>query len=188
MSSERSRRWTTAAAIAAVLATVGAALTAAHTSSGARAPHGWSSATIASGGATLFYPAGWKPIPGDGGTVTAALRDSRGAYRGYLNVTPRQGDERLHGWAAFRAGRNRDEGDAQVHVRSAVENVRLGRAHASCVIDDYLSRVGAHGYRELACLIVGDRFANVFVGATPVSDWPTLGATIELAASALRER
>jgi len=154
----------------------------------ATAPATWASATIASGGATLFYPTGWRPIPGDSGTVTEALRDSRGIYHGYLNITPRQGVEQLHGWTAFRTGRNRDEGDTRVHVIAAAEDVSFGDARASCVIDDYRSRVGSHPYRELACLIAGDRHTNVFVGAALVSDWPRLRGLIERAARAVRER
>ncbi|HEV3284058.1 MAG TPA: hypothetical protein VG010_07615 [Solirubrobacteraceae bacterium] len=151
------------------------------------APGGWVSATIASGTATLFYPPGWKPIPGDRGTVTASLRDNAGRYRGYLNVTPRQGEEQLAGWAAFRTGRNRSEGDANVRLVASAENLSIAGARASCVIDDYLSRVGAHPYRELACILAGPRATNVFVGAALLSDWPTLGPVIDRSASALVE-
>ncbi len=154
----------------------------------APAPNTWTSATIASGGATLFYPSSWKPIPGDLGTVTAALRDTRGLYRGYLNVTPRQGAEQLAGWAAFRTRRNTAEGDRRTRVVAAAENLRFANARASCVIDDYRSRVGSHAYREVACIVAGSRYANVFVGATLVRDWTTLGPVIEHAASSLTER
>jgi len=153
-----------------------------------RSPKTWTSATIASGGATLSYPSNWKPIPGDPGTVTAALRDSRGLYRGYLNVTPRQGAEQLAGWATFRATRNTQEGDRRTRIVAAAENLRLDRALGSCVVDDYLSRVGSHPYREVACIFTGSRYTNVFVGATLVRDWPTLGRVVERAASAFTER
>ena len=153
-----------------------------------QSPKTWTSATIASGGATLSYPSNWKPIPGDRGTVTAALRDSRGLYRGYLNVTPRQGAEQLAGWAAFRTKRNAQEGDRRTRVVAAAENLRVGGVRGSCVVDDYLSRVGSHPYRELACIFTGSRYTNVFVGATLVPDWPTLGRVVERAASAFTER
>jgi hypothetical protein len=151
-------------------------------------PKTWTSATIVSGGATLSYPSNWKPIPGDHGTVTAALRDSRGLYRGYLNVTPRQGAEQLAGWATFRIERNTQEGDRQTRVVASAENLRLGSVRGSCVIDDYLSRVESHPYRELACIFTGSRYTNVFVGASLVRDWPTLGRVVERAASAFTER
>jgi hypothetical protein len=154
----------------------------------APAPKRWGSATIASGGATLFYPPNWKPIPGDRGTVTAALRDSKGLYRGYLNVTPRQGAEQPAGWAEFRTRRNTQDGDQGTRTIAAGENLRLTGARGSCVIDDYLSKVGSHPYREVACIFTGSRYTNVFVGATLVRDWPALGPAIERADSALIER
>jgi hypothetical protein len=152
------------------------------------APKTWTGATIASGSATLFYPSNWKPIPGDSGTVTAALRDRRGLYRGYLNVTPREGAEQLAGWAGFRTRRNTAEGDRRTRVVAAAENLRFAKARGSCVIDDYRSRVRFHEYREVACIVAGSRYTSVFVGATLVRDWTTLGPVIERAASSLAER
>jgi hypothetical protein len=212
LSESHGRRWLGAIAAAGLLGTGVASLASTGSSAGSRAPvgrgpagdvgvpgalsrlrpaplpAGWTAATIASGGATLFHPAGWKPIPGDPGTVTAALRDDRGRYRGYLNLTPRQGAEQLAGWAAFRTRRNREEGDRNTHTLAAAEGLRFSAARGSCVIDDYLSRVGSHPYRELACIVAGSRYTNVFVGAALVPDWPTLGPVIERAAAALIER
>jgi hypothetical protein len=211
-SSRRTRKWAITIAAAGVLAAAVAPFTLAHDSSGSRltargarsaegelggafsrlapapAPPGWRTATIASGGSTLRYPPSWKAIPGDEGTVTAAMRDARGLYRGYLNVTPRQGAEQLAGWAAFRISRNHSEGDKRVHELAAAEGLRVGNGRASCLIDDYLSRVESHRYRELACIVAGRRDTSVFIGATLVSDWPRLAGTIEGAASALIER
>jgi hypothetical protein len=153
-----------------------------------RRPAGWGSATTASGSATLFHPAAWKPITGDSGTVSVAQRDRHGLYRAYLNVTPRQGTERLGGWAGFRIARNRQEGDRGVSEVAAAENLRFTGARGSCVIDDYLSRVGANPYRELACIVAGHRYTDVFVGAALRPDWNTLGSVIERAASSLIER
>jgi hypothetical protein len=152
------------------------------------APSGWPSTTLSSGAATLFYPPGWRPVPGDTGTVSVALRSPSGVYLGYLNVTPREGAERLKGWAAFRTARNRGEGDRDVEPIAAAEGLRLAGASGSCVIDDYTSRVGSHRYRELACILAGHRFTNVFVGATPRAEWPVFGPVIERAASSLLER
>jgi len=151
-------------------------------------PERWTSATIPSGAATLAYPSSWRPIPGDSGTVTAALRDRAGLYAGYLNLTPRQGREQLAGWAAFRTRRNAEDGDRQVHKLAAAEGIGFTNARGSCVVDQYLSRVAAHRYRELACIVAGRAHTSVFVGATLVSDWRTLGPVVERAAAALRER
>jgi hypothetical protein len=152
------------------------------------APATWRQATIASGAATLSYPRGWKPISGDVGTVSFALRDRSGRYLGYINVTPRQGEERLAGWAAFRTRRNAEDEDKAVHALASAERVRFAGAHGSCVIDEYASRVGSNAYRELACIVAGKRSTAVFVGATLVADWPTLGPIVERAASSLIER
>jgi hypothetical protein len=56
------------------------------------------------------------------------------------------------------------------------------------VIDDYLSRVGANAYRELACIVAGRGHTDVFVGATLRGEWNRLAPVIEQAASALVER
>jgi hypothetical protein len=152
------------------------------------APAGWAGTSIASGGAVLFHPPDWKEIPGDKGTVSFSLRDGRGLYRGYLNVTPRQGAERLAGWADFRTNRNRAEGDRKVREQAAAEGLSFAAASGSCVIDDYRSRVGSNLYTELACIASGRRYTNVFIGAALSRDWARLGPLIERAASALIER
>jgi hypothetical protein len=153
-----------------------------------RAPGGWARATIASGAATLFYPAEWSLTPGDSGTVTAALRDRAGVFHGYLNVTPRQGAEKLEGWASFRTRRNTEEGDKHVRELAAAEDLRFRDARGSCVIDAYLSSVGSHSYREIACIVAGRHSSSVFVGAALRHDWPTLGQTLERAVSDFLER
>ncbi len=154
----------------------------------APAPAGWARTTTATSGATLFYPPAWSPIPGDNGTVTVSLRDRGGLYAGYLNVTPQQGSEQLHGWAAFRTNRNSEDGDGQVRIMAAAEGLRFRNARGSCVIDDYLSKVGSHPYREIACIVSGHRHTDVFVGAALTFDWPTLAGTLERAASSLFQR
>jgi hypothetical protein len=150
----------------------------------ATAPAGWTAVTTSSTHATLFYPPGWKPIAGDRGTVSAALFDRHHQFAGYLNVTPRQGAERLHGWSAFRLDRNREEGDTQVHRLASAEGLAFRDARGSCVIDDYVSHVAGHHYREIACLVAGHRATDVFIGAALRRDWPRVSPTLEGAASA----
>ena len=174
--------------VAAALAATLIAIAGARGRGRAQRSAGWTSATISSGAATLAYPSSWKPIPGDAGTVSFALRDRAGRYRGYLNVTPRQGAERLAGWAAFRVHRNVEEGDRHVRELTASEDVAFHNAHGSCVEDRYLSRVGANPYHELACIVAGQRSTSVFIGASLASDWRTLGPTVRRAAAAFVER
>jgi hypothetical protein len=152
------------------------------------APAGWRGTTTARSGATLFYPPGWKPISGDRGTATAALRDGSGLYAGYVNVTPRQGAEQPAGWARFRIGHIRDEGGTGVRELAAAKGLQFRNGIGSCVIDEYLSRVGSHPYREIACIVSGQRNTGVFIGAALQHDWPTLGRTVEQAGSALLQR
>jgi hypothetical protein len=106
-------------------------------------PAGWQQTTTPTSQATLFYPPGWTAILGDRGTVTTSLRALSGLYVGYLNATPQQGTEQLHGWAAFRIDHNREEGDTQVRQVAAAEDLPFTNAHGSCVIDDYLGICGS---------------------------------------------
>jgi hypothetical protein len=40
------------------------------------------------------------------------------------------------------------------------------------VLDDYVTRIGHHHYRELACFVVGSRGgAAVVVAAATIADW-----------------
>jgi hypothetical protein len=117
--------------------------------------------------------------------VSRSLRSHSGLYVGYLNVTPREGAEQLHGWAAFRLNRNREEGDTHVTQVAAAEGLRFRNAHGSCLIDDYLSRVGSNPYREIACIVAGHRHTDVFIGAGLRSDWQAVRGTLERAASSL---
>jgi hypothetical protein len=154
----------------------------------AAAPASWRSVTNAAGTATLFYPPGWHTLPGDPGSVSAALRDSSGDYLGYLNVTPRQGTEPVHGWAGFRTAHNAEEGDRDVRQDAAGEGLRFTGARGSCVIDEYLSGVGSHRYREIACLVAGAHASSVFIGAASRSTWQQFAPLLERAASAFVER
>jgi hypothetical protein len=151
------------------------------------APAGWSAAKTPTSHATLFYAPGWKPIPGDRGTVSAALLDGHGLFAGYLNVTPRQGEERLHGWPAYRLDRNREEGDTHLHALAAAEGLAFRDARGSCVIDDYVSHVANHHYREIACLVAGHRATDVVIAAALRRDWPRVAPTLERAVSAFRQ-
>ncbi len=152
------------------------------------APRGWPAATIPSGAATLRRPPGWASVEGDTGTVSFALRDAGGRYLGYLNVTPRQGAEGLRGWAAFRLGRNREEGDRDVRELAAREGMSFRGARGSCLIDDYGSRVGANPYREIACIVRGRRSESVLIATALRSDWPSVEPVLAQAVGSFAER
>jgi hypothetical protein len=147
------------------------------------APADWSSVRLASG-AGIDYPPGWRAIPGDRGTVSAATLDRRGRYLGYLNVTPRQGQERAEGWASFRIRHNAAEGDRRVQLEAAAGELRFRSGRGACVHDAYTTAAGTR-YEEIACLVQGRRESSVVVGAGLESSWPRERTTIERAISAL---
>jgi hypothetical protein len=101
-------------------------------------------------------------------------------YEGYLNVTPRQGTEQLHGFGAFRLDRLGDE-DTAVKEIDAAETVAFGKAVGSCVNDDYRTRVGDHHYEELACLVVGRHSQYVIVASALFADWNQFAPTFRAA-------
>jgi hypothetical protein len=59
----------------------------------AAAPAGWPHLTLPDGTAALSYPPSLRPVGGDADAASAAQVSPSGAYRLYLNATPRQGDE-----------------------------------------------------------------------------------------------
>ncbi len=148
----------------------------------AAAPAGWSHATISTG-ATIAYPLRWRRLESDPGTASAALRNGHGAFLGYLNATPRQGDESLTNWASFRVAHNRKEGDSQVHTIAAAANLRFRTGHGSCVQDSYATETHAH-YIEIACIVAGRHATTVVVGAAPPGDWREVSPLIERSVSA----
>jgi hypothetical protein len=142
------------------------------------APATWSPAGMVAGGA-LPRPLGWRAVRGDRGSVSFAQLRVGGAIVGYLNATPHSGAETLANWTRFRVRHNAAEGDRNVRASAGAAGLRIGADHASCVIDDYLTRLSS--YREIACLIAGSGASTVVVGASPPSDWSRQRPIIERA-------
>ena len=134
------------------------------------APADWPRAALPSGRAQLSYPPSFAPLAGDPGTVSFAVRDATGVVLAYINVTPRQGSEALRGFGAFRVRLLRDE-DETVREDAAAEGLAFPGGRGSCVIDQYVTRIGRHDYRELACLVEGRHGGAVVVAAATVADW-----------------
>jgi hypothetical protein len=149
-----------------------------------QAPREWSTTRIPVG-ATLAYPPGWHVIHGDAGTATAALVRSDGSFLGYLNVTPRQGPEKLSGWSAFRIAHNADEGDRNVTELAAATRLRFLDGRGSCVKDSYSTQVGSH-YIEIACIVQGSKSTSVIVAAAPPGSWTKVSPQLERAIESFR--
>jgi hypothetical protein len=139
----------------------------------AAVPAGWTVRRLPSRQAELAYPPGWRPITTDPGTFSAALLGPHGRIRGYLNATPRSGEETLANWAAFRPAHNREEGDRHVVGDASAVGLRFRSATGSCVIDHYTTSTSAR-YREIACIVRGARATTVVVGAALPADWTRL--------------
>jgi hypothetical protein len=148
----------------------------------AQVPSGWQVARIPDG-AVMPYPPGWSLIHGDRGTATAALLDAGQRYLGYLNVTPRQANENLAGWAAFRVHHNAEEGERDLQTLAARNAVRVRGGRGNCVEDSYKTTAGTR-YIEIACLIAGPRTTAVVVGAAAPGSWARVAPMLEQAISA----
>jgi hypothetical protein len=142
-------------------------------------PTGWATIRIASG-AAISYPPGWTRVKGDRGTASAALFGPGHRFVGYLNLTPRQGEETLANWGRFRIEHNGEEGDRDVRRLAVAIQRRLRGATASCVKDQYTTADGAR-YVEIACLFSGRRTSVVAVGASPPDDWARVAPSLERA-------
>jgi hypothetical protein len=139
---------------------------------------GWNSGTTASG-AKLAYPPSWRTIATDRGTVSAAPAGPRGAFAGYLNATPRGGNETLANWSRFRPAHNADEGSRHIRLVAAGSNLAFRDGHGSCVIDDYSTTTTR--FREIACIVAGPQATNVVVAAAPVARWAAQAPLLERA-------
>jgi hypothetical protein len=149
-------------------------------------PSSWHVSTLPNGRAQLAFPASWRSIVSDPGTRTAAIRNPHGGrIAGYLNATPQQGEETLGNWSSFRLEHNQEEGDTNVKLVAAADNLMFRGGHGSCVIDDYRTSSG-HQYREIACIVAGARATTVVVGAAPPQDWHSQSPSLERAISAFK--
>ena len=148
-------------------------------------PPSWPHLDAPAAPATLAYPPSFRPVGGDPGSVTAAVAAPPGPYVAYLNATPRQGAERPHGFAAFRVHLLSEDHDESVRLEAAGERLPFRGGAGSCVIDRYVTRVGHHHYREIACLVVDGRGAGaVVVAAARTSAWSQYAGQLMTAVSA----
>ena len=84
---------------------------------------------------------------------------------------PGKAAERQQGWAAFRLRLLRSDDAVSAHQDAAAAGVKFRGGTGSCVIDDYVTRIGGHHYQEVACLVQGHTSASVIVAAAPAAEW-----------------
>jgi hypothetical protein len=127
-------------------------------------------------------------VGGDSGTVTAARFSPSGAYLLYLNATPRQGAESLRDWPSFRVSHQHGDSAAQVRLLAVRFGVRFIGGTGTCVVDAYVTKVGANHYTELACFVRGRTGASVVVAASPTASWSSVSGLLTRAVSAYQVR
>jgi hypothetical protein len=146
-------------------------------------PAGWTTLRLPGSAARVSAPASWEVARSDAGTKTLVSRGPSGRIVGYLNATPRQGDENAANWASFRVAHNRHEGDLDVRRMASARGLHFRSATGSCVIDSYLTSSG-NRYREIACLVGGRSATTVIVAAAPPARWHGERSLLQRAVSA----
>lgn len=131
----------------------------------------------------VFRVAGSEGLTHQSRSGAFAVR-SCGQYLGYLNLTPRQGQEAQASWTSFRPRHNVAEGEKDVTVMDSATGLRFRSGHGSCVRDTYTTSTNAR-YVEIACLVDGRRASSVIVGAALSRRWAEERSVIERAISAL---
>jgi hypothetical protein len=154
----------------------------------ASAPSGWQHITLPNGTAVLYYPPSMHRVSGDSDAVSAARLGPDGKFLLYLNATPRQGGETLRDWSSYRLRVLTGDDASGAVLDGAAVDQRFRGGTGSCVIDHYVTRVDAHRYTELACLVQGRRGASVIVAAAPTALWPSERALLAQAVSAYTVR
>lgn len=148
------------------------------------APAGWQSLELPGGTAVLSVPPDAAPMPGDPGTVSARVIGPNGELRIYFNATPQEGAESLSNWAGFRLAHLTGEHAASATRLTDRAGMPFRGGTGSCVDDTYVTRIGGHKYREMACLVTGRRGGSVVVVAAPAASWDRIRAVVEQAVDA----
>ena len=99
----------------------------------------------------------------------------------YLNATPRQGEESLTNWPNFRIDHLTGEQATSATLLSARTGIDFRGGTGSCVDDSYVTSVGAHRYREIACLVASAKGSSVLVAAAIADDWDLYRPLLEQA-------
>ena len=150
----------------------------------APAPAGWDHGAVPSGVGVLFYPATFKSGSDTDGISRERL-GPHGSVLVYLDVTPKQGSERLSDWPSYRLEVVRGESN-DVHEDGHAYGLHFTGGTGSCVLDDYRTRVQNHHYREIACFVEGHGHASVLIAAALASEWAQATKTLERAVDAYR--
>jgi hypothetical protein len=180
------------------LSLIGAALLAAWTSAGKASgfdwfapravPISWHDVELPNRSATLSFPPTLQRVQSDAGAVSFARTGPRGEFVSFLNVTPKQGGETLANWSTFRISHLLEDDAASATLESSAQGLTFTGGKGSCVMDHYVTRVGANHFRELACLVQGTHGGSVIVAASPTAKWDLMSGALEQAVEAFQVR
>lgn len=138
------------------------------------------------GTGVLSIPPDAAPAESDPGSLSATATSSTGDLRIYLNATPRQGSESLDNWIAFRLDHLADENSSPPTKIADRNGMAFLGGTGSCVEDSYVTHVGNNRYREIACLVAGNKGSSVLIVAASADSWPLYGPVLERAVDAYR--
>lgn len=133
------------------------------------------------GTAVLAVPPDAVAADSDPGTVTATITGPDGGLQLYLNATPQQGEETQANWPEFRLDHLTGEHAATATRLSSRGEMFFRGGTGACVADSYVTRVGGHGYQEIACLVTGARGGSVVVAAAPSGSWDLYSPVLQQA-------
>jgi hypothetical protein len=133
------------------------------------------------GTAVLPIPPEATLVQGDPGSVSAGMAAPDGDLLVYLNATPRQGEESLANWPRFRLDHLTGEHATSATLLSARTGMAFRGGSGSCVDDSYVTSVGAHRYREIACFVASTKGSSVLVAAAIADDWDLYRPLLEQA-------
>lgn len=148
------------------------------------APAGWQPLELPGRTAVLSVPPDATPMPGDPGSVSAAVTGPNGELGIYFNATPQEGGESQSNWPGFRLAHLTGEHAVSATRLTDRSGMPFRGGTGSCVEDTYVTRIGAHKYREMACLVTGSRGGSVLVVAAPAASWDRDGAVLKQAVNA----
>lgn len=135
------------------------------------APVGWATSQLPDHAAVLSFPAGIPRVYADPGAIAVGISTPTGLLTTYLNATPQQATESMSTWTRFRIAHLRDDATRSVTLLAAADHLTFRGGPGACVLDDYVTRIGSHHYREVACLVSGRHGGSVLVAAALASSW-----------------
>jgi hypothetical protein len=72
-----------------------------------------------------------------------------------------------------------DDDARSARVDATARGLRFLGGTGACVLDDYVTKVQAHHFREVSCFVRGPHGSSVVVAATLARNWPMYSTLVE---------